>query len=246
MKIALAQVNSVIGDVEFNIQQHLGLIELAAKQDVNCIFFPELSLLGYDPNLAKEMAMELNNKQLDVFETICKNSNMVIGIGVPSRGTNLERISMFLFHPNGERKIYSKQHLYKDESPFFEGGTDPYYLCINDHKIALAICYESLVPEHSNAASDNFSTIYLASVAKSENGVDRVANQYSKIAKSHSMHVLMVNGIGDCGHFICGGKSSIWNKEGILKGQMNSIEEGIMVWDSDTEIAEIIQLEIAV
>ena len=40
MKICAAQIRSVAGDIEVNTAQHLRLIELAAAQGANCVFFP--------------------------------------------------------------------------------------------------------------------------------------------------------------------------------------------------------------
>lgn len=47
MKLALAQINTKLGDVESNLTKHLDLIERARTQDADLILFPELSLTGY-------------------------------------------------------------------------------------------------------------------------------------------------------------------------------------------------------
>jgi hypothetical protein len=57
MKIAVAQTRAVIGDIGANVASHLELIELAvACGGAQFIAFPELSLTGYEPRLAKELA----------------------------------------------------------------------------------------------------------------------------------------------------------------------------------------------
>jgi len=47
LKLALAQINTVLGDVEQNLAKHLDLINEARKGDAELIVFPELSLTGY-------------------------------------------------------------------------------------------------------------------------------------------------------------------------------------------------------
>lgn len=47
LNLALAQMNTVLGDVEKNLQKHLDLAEDARKQGADLILFPELSLTGY-------------------------------------------------------------------------------------------------------------------------------------------------------------------------------------------------------
>ncbi|GAB4399074.1 MAG: carbon-nitrogen hydrolase [Anaerolineales bacterium] len=47
MKLALAQINTCLGDVEANLEKHLALAKQARKQDADLLIFPELSLTGY-------------------------------------------------------------------------------------------------------------------------------------------------------------------------------------------------------
>ncbi len=46
-KLALSQMNTVLGDVEANLQTHLAIIEQACDQQADVLIFPELSLTGY-------------------------------------------------------------------------------------------------------------------------------------------------------------------------------------------------------
>ena len=47
LKIALAQINTVLGDVERNLAKHLDYVEQAKQQGADLLVFPELSLTGY-------------------------------------------------------------------------------------------------------------------------------------------------------------------------------------------------------
>jgi NAD+ synthase (glutamine-hydrolysing) len=47
VKIALAQINTKLGDVSANLEKHLELIHAAQAQGAELIIFPELSLTGY-------------------------------------------------------------------------------------------------------------------------------------------------------------------------------------------------------
>src|SRR5262249_42743510 len=51
-KIAAAQFASVRGDLAGNILTHAAAIAAAADQRVSVLVFPELSLIGYEPDLA--------------------------------------------------------------------------------------------------------------------------------------------------------------------------------------------------
>lgn len=47
MTLALAQINTVLGNVQKNLQKHLALIQQASDRGADLLIFPELSLTGY-------------------------------------------------------------------------------------------------------------------------------------------------------------------------------------------------------
>ena len=47
LNLALAQINTKLGDVESNLQKHLDLVEQAKSRKADLLVFPELSLTGY-------------------------------------------------------------------------------------------------------------------------------------------------------------------------------------------------------
>lgn len=242
MKLAVAQTRPVKGNIEKNIEVHKRLIERVASYGADLIVFPELSLTGYEPALAKQLATNQDDKRLDVFQYLSDEKKMLIAIGVPTKGFNGIYISMIIFQPNQKHQIYSKQQLHADELPFFVPGTNDLMLSIGNKKIAPAICYESLLRPHSKAAADNGANVYLASVAKSANGINKAFTHYPKVARSHSMLVLMSNCVGSCDDFEAVGQSAIWNEQGKLLGQLNDKDQGILLFDTNT--GEVIESDL--
>lgn len=66
MRICAAQFQPIASDIAKNIERHHSLIELAESQRAELIFFPELSLTGYGPELAKELATQPNESRWNV------------------------------------------------------------------------------------------------------------------------------------------------------------------------------------
>lgn len=236
MKICIAQTKPVKGNVSANIEAHIKFIELAWTGKAESIFFPELSLTGYEPELAKTLATNPNDNRLDVFQQISDNKKIIIGLGLPTVAESQIRISMIIFEPNKPRQTYSKQQLHSDEFPFFKKGVGQVLIKVNDASIAPAICYESLQPTHAENAFKLGANVYLASVAKSEKGIIKAFAHYPRVAKQLAMPVLMVNSIGFCDNFMSVGKSSVWTKEGKLVGQLDDKTEGIIIFDTNTEL----------
>jgi predicted amidohydrolase len=235
MKICVAQTRPVKGDIQTNINNHKKLIALAVSYGADIIIFPELSITGYEPELAKELATEPEDKRLDDFQNVSDSKHITIGVGMPLKSDSSIVISMILFQPHQPRQTYCKQYLHHDEEPYFIAGKHQVPSMKNKNKMALAICYELSVPEHSENAFKSGAEIYIASVAKSVSGAATAIKTLSDIANKYSMTVLMSNCIGYCDNVYCGGKTSIWNNKGILAGQLNDTNEGIIIINTDTQ-----------
>jgi predicted amidohydrolase len=235
MKICVAQTKPMKGNIQGNIKSHKKLINLAISHGANMVIFPELSITGYEPQLAKNLATDQADSRFDDLQKIADSQQITIGIGIPTKHEEGIMISMAIFQPDRPRQVYSKQYLHEDEYPYFVNGEQPVFLTESGQKISLAICYELSVPEHSAHAYSNGAGVYIASVAKTVNGLEKAFKNLSDIAKQYSMTVLMSNCIGPCDDFESAGKSSIWNNQGMLVGQLNDTQEGILLIDTYTQ-----------
>lgn len=237
MKISIAQIESVKSNIPINAEKHMRLIELASSLNTSCIFFPELSLTGYEPKQAKHWAMTPDDSRLDGFQSISEKRKISIALGIPTKSKKGIHISMLVFHPHKTRQTYSKQLLHPDERPYFRNGSQQEVLEFGNKKIVPAICYESLQPQHAENASKLGAHMYLASVAKSKDGVAKAQPYFADVAKKHSMPVLMANCVGFCDDFLSAGCSSAWTRKGLLAAQLDERSEGIITFDTETEEA---------
>ncbi|SFU61556.1 Predicted amidohydrolase [Pustulibacterium marinum] len=232
MKIAIAQIKPKIGNVSSNTLKHLKQIMEAAVEEAQAIFFPELSLSGYDVKMAKSLAVELTDPIFDVFQHQSDDFQMTIAVGMPILEKKGVSISMVIFQPDSTRRRYAKQYLHDDEKPYFVAGNESILIEVEDNcKIVPAICYESLQADHLSAAVAQNASLYLASVAKSKEGVIKAAAIYEENASKYNIPIAMANCTGPCDTFTAGGNSGFWNEKGILQKKLNKMEEGILVFD---------------
>ncbi|WP_234733910.1 carbon-nitrogen hydrolase family protein [Tellurirhabdus bombi] len=235
MKICVAQTRAVKGDIKRNLANHQKWIELAVAKGADLIIFPELSLTGYEPTLARQLATHLEDRRLDDLQKMSDEHGIIIGVGLPTTSAAGIGISLILFQPHQARQLYSKKYLHADEEPFFTSGENLTNLVIDKTPIALAICYELLVPDHAAAAHQNNARIYLASVAKSASGVEKAHKRAVDIARDYKMLVLMANSVGESDDFVSAGQSAIWDSTGSLLGRLNDSQEGILIIDTATQ-----------
>lgn len=236
MKICVSQIKSIPGDIQQNIATHKKYVKLAVSFGADAIFFPELSLTGYEPTLAKDLAINQGNRRLNLFKKISDSSNIIIGIGAPTKHADGICISMVIFQPNQARRLYSKQFLHEDETPYFIRGNRSPLLTIGDQKIAIALCHEISIPAHCKNAYEKGANIYVASVAKYVTGIESALDRLSQIADKYSITVLMANCIGTADGKQWAGKSSVWNDRGTIIAQLGDSHEGMLILDTQTQM----------
>lgn len=242
MKIAVAQTNPLKGEILNNIEKHKKLIKEAVQKNVEAIIFAELSITGYEPELAQQLSIDYNDPILNDFQLIADEHNIIITVGMPVKNDHNILISNIIFQPNKARSIYSKRHLFPTEIGIFSKGDNFCQLEVAQNKISLAICYDISDPMHSHEAYQSGSNIYTASVLNSVGGIDQDLFKLSAIAKKYNMYVLMANFTGESGGYECAGKSSVWDSNGNLIGQLDSENEGILILNTENNQIETVYI----
>jgi predicted amidohydrolase len=240
VKLCAAQLLPVAGEIERNVRKHVALINVAVSHRADLIYFPELSLTGYEPKLVQALATDADDPRLDDIQELSDRGNIAIGVGLPIPSPAGIRIAMLFFRPQRKRVTYAKQLLHSDELPFFVQGEKPLLLTMGGHAIAPAICHESLQLSHADTAARGGADIYLASVAKSQPNVARAYRHYPRIAKGYSMAVLMANSVGPADDFVSSGQSAAWNSSGRLMVNMSDQAEGFVMFDTATQDAIVV------
>ena len=231
MKLAAAQIAPMAGDIDKNMVKHVQLVVRAAHHGANGIYFPELSLTGYEPGLAETLAMQPSDRRLDEFQRLSDRLGMLIAVGAPMRGNDGIEIGMIAFQPGVARRVYAKQLLHADELPFFIPGARQQTFSCGDQVLTPAICYESLQPNHAQQAADAGAHIYFTSVAKSARGVAAAYAHYPAIARQHAMTVFMANCVGPADNFVGAGQSGIWNTAGELDVSAEATGVALLIYN---------------
>jgi len=190
------------------------------------------SLTAYHRKLAVSYAMNISDWPLTDFVNLSNEHQLTIGIGLPILENINTKISMVIMRPDKPIEVYHKQFLHSDEKHFFTPGHKTIYINVLDTVITPAICYESTLSEHHCIVNENDYDIYLASVAKSKESIERSYQNYSDFAKKYNKMVIMVNAVGNGDNFISAGQSAIWDQSGYCRAGLNAIEESVLLYDT--------------
>lgn len=128
INIALAQINTKLGDVDANLEKHLELAHQARHNGAELIVFPELSLTGYVlQDLASTVARRpsKNDPVFDKLLHASRDLDMVVGFVEEDARYRFYISSAYL--SGGEvvhvhRKVYPPTYGIFDERRFFAAG----------------------------------------------------------------------------------------------------------------------------
>jgi predicted amidohydrolase len=218
LTIAAAQSISVAGDLAANIVRHQRFMQAAAKQGVQLLVFPELSLTGYERGLAAGLAIVPDAEVLQSLRDFAREVGVTSVVGMPIRLSDDSPvlIGALVFGADGSLEVYSKQHLHPGEEVAFAPGTGGSMLTIGADTVALAVCADFSHASHAASAAEQGAALYAAGVLITENGYAPDAALLQGYASTHSMTVLMANHGGATGGWESAGRSAIWASDGSL------------------------------
>jgi predicted amidohydrolase len=128
MTLALAQINTVLGDVDANLEKHLELAKEARKGGGELIVFPELSLTGYVLQDIAATVAHRPNADDPLFRKLLKASNdldMVVGFVEEDERYRFYIASAYLSSGkvvHVHRKVYPPTYGIFDERRYFAAG----------------------------------------------------------------------------------------------------------------------------
>jgi predicted amidohydrolase/LPS sulfotransferase NodH len=227
--IAAAQTSSVKGDIAANVQIHTDFVRIAAEHDVDVIVFPELSLTGYEPELAGDLILAPEDKRLHRLHELSRRLDLTIIAGAPvESGLEKPHIGALIFSP-GQSFIYAKNHLHGGEEMFFSPGDQTCVLNIKGRQVGLAICADTNHPDHARDAADHGASIYAAGVLLNENAYASDTALLQTYASKHGMLVVMANYSKHTGGWTPAGKSAIWDEEGQQVTKADGTENALVL-----------------
>ncbi len=240
--LAAAQTLPVPGRVSKNVEQHVRLAKLAAEERAQILVFPELSLTGYELELASELSFSEDDARLAPLVDVATALAMTLVVGAPVRlGTEL-CIGAFILGPERAVDVYTKHHLGAfpasasvdgfvppPEVGFFRPGSRNPLVNVAGSPAALAVCSDTGRSTHAQTAAERGAKAYLASmfVIPSEYENDR-ANLVAH-ATRHAMSVVFSNYGGPTGGLASAGRSAIWSERGECVAALDATGAGVVV-----------------
>lgn len=240
--IAVAQTCPVRGDVPSNVEEHLRLARIGAAEGAQIIVFPELSLTGYEPALARELAFSEDDARLAPLREAAVAGSVRLIVGAPVRMGPRLHIGAFILAQDDTVMLYTKHHLGAfSESASCDGVVPPAESTVFDpgdrnplvrfagHAAAVAVCADVGRASHVEQAASRGIGAYLASMFVIPSEFESEAGKLSGYARQHSIVVALANFGSPSGGLAAAGRSSIWSEQGELLARLASSGAGIAI-----------------
>jgi predicted amidohydrolase len=240
--IAAAQTIPIRGDVDANLERHVRLARLAAEERAEILVFPELSLTGYELDLAGELAFSERDPRLAPLVELASSCRMTLVVGAPVRIAARLQLGAFILSPDRTIDLYTKHHLGAfpasaspdgvvppAEATVFSPGDRNPLVRLGESTAAVAVCADTGRPSHPEAAAERGARTYLASMFVIPADLPQDTANLATYAARHSMAVVLANFGGPSGGLPAAGSSAIWSERGELLVQLEETGSGVAV-----------------
>ena len=187
--------------------------------------------------MAEAAAIEPDDDRLHAFQRFADDTGCAVAVGAPLRTSGRPRIGMLVFGAGRGPVVVGKRYLHADEASAFSASPCGVGVLDLAVRVGVAICYEIAVPEHAEAVAAAGAEVYLASVAKTLDGVAHARVALAETARRHALPALMVNSVGTCEGAPAGGGSMVLDGSGRLLAQLGATAEGLLVYDTERRTA---------
>jgi NAD+ synthase (glutamine-hydrolysing) len=239
MRLALAQIDSVVGDVDGNAARIVEWIERARAEEADLALFPELAVTGYPPEdlLLRPAFIRAARSVLDGIASA--THGITVLVGAPHLDSDLFNACYVLAH--GEvRCVYRKRYLPNygvfDEDRYFAPGDDLFLLRFGDVLVGPTICEDVWQPgpPATDLALAGAQLIANISASPFHVGKDREREEMLKVrARDNSCFVALCNAVGGQDELIFDGHSVVLDDEGEVLARAAGFEEELLVVDVD-------------
>ncbi len=240
MRIALAQINPIVGDLEGNGRLIVDWMERARDQGADIVCFPELAITGYPPEdlVLKPSFVRDNLAQLTWVAKTAKGISAVVGF-VDEDG-DLFNSAAFL-HDGEVKAIYHKVFLPNygvfDEKRYFEPGHACPMVDWNGVRIGISVCEDCWFPAGPMAWEAHHGAQVLININGSPYHYGKRAPREEMVrerAIDYGCYVAWVNTVGGQDELVFDGNSVVFDPKGTVLAHAASLVPELLLCDIDT------------
>lgn len=251
MRVAMAQLNLIVGDVEENTRQVVdAAFKAATDLDADVVVYPELTLTGYPPEdlLFRQSFIERVDFALEEISQQLP-AGMTAILGFPERVGDQLFNSACILQQGKPRCVYRKHKLPNygvfDEVRYFSSGKEACVVELNGIKLGITICEDLWFPEpilsakHAGAEliiNLNASPFHVTKSFEREQVIQQRAQEVQ-------LPILYTNMVGGQDELVFDGGSFAVSAQGQVMRRGASFETGLYLVEINKEAGQVVLAE---
>jgi len=266
MKIAMVQINPLIGDFSFNSDKIVAWTDKAREKGCDLAIFPELALCGYPPQDLLERPKFFADHNRALQDLVGRIHGIAVICGHLERHTGewgkpLHNSASFI--DNGRILFTAQKRLLPtydvfDEARYFEPGSRSRSYLYKGLNTGITICEDiwndkGVFPQKlyatdpiSDLVSDlqaeggNIDLLINISASPFHIGKDRIKQEiFTRVCRNNNVPLIYVNQVGGQDSLLFDGWSTAMDSSGRIIARAERFKEDMVILDTDTWRGEI-------
>ncbi len=248
LRIALAQINTTVGDIDGNADAIVGGVRRARAEGAQVAVFPELAVNGYPPEdlLLKTHFLAAGREAVD--EIAAEVDDMVALVGFAEHAEDVYN-SLAILADGRVQGIYRKMFLPNygvfDEQRYFQAGESPAVIEVNGTTLGLTICEDIWEPGPPASDEALAGAEVIVNVSASPYHMGKGAERERMLvqrARDNLAYVVFCNLVGGQDELVFDGYSLVIDQDGELVARAAQFQEEFVVCDIDPSTAQRVRL----
>ncbi len=243
MRVALAQINPTVGDIDGNAAKIAAWIDDARRSGAALAIFPELCLPGYPAEdlYLKRHFLEANQGAIERLAPVATGITALVGFAEPIPGGGDFRHaynSLAVLADGALRGVYRKNRLPNyavfDEQRYFAPGEVPSCVEVGGERVGLTVCEDVWTPGGPAQEEAEAGARLIANPSGSPyhrgKGRER-ETMFAARAREYGACVAFCNLVGGQDELVFDGQSLVFGPDGSLLARAAQFEEELLVCD---------------
>ncbi len=241
-RIALAQINPMVGDLDGNVRKVVGHIERARAAEADLVAFPELTIPGYPPEdlLLKPQFLDENRSYMERVVSQSEGIAVVVGFA-DAVGAEVYNAAAVAFDGrliDVYHKMFLPNYGVFDEDRYFRAGnTCPVY-AINGALVGVNICEDIWYPVGPTAVQRAAGAEVIVNINGSPFHAGKRSFKEKMLATraaDNELFLAYVNMVGGQDELVFDGASIVFNPQGEVIAASGQFVEDLLVVDLDVQ-----------
>lgn len=238
IRVALAQMNQTVGDVEGNVARIVEAIERARAGGAQSLVLPELAISGYPPEdlLLRRSFLEACHERLDEIATA--SGDLLTIVGFPHCVEDNLYNAAAICHGGRVVDIYHKQLLPNygvfDEDRYFEPGESHVLLETQYGVIGVCVCEDAWSPTGPLVSQGDAGAQIVLNINASPYHKGKLTERAQMLcdrARRANASIVYVNMVGGQDELVFDGGSLVLTAEGEVAARLVQFEEAFAIFD---------------